>query len=300
MQNSTAKLNIEEDQVYEDIFCRSTLLISEKQRTQLRQAVVGVVGVGGIGGMATEMLARMGIGQIHVADPDFFEPTNLNRQIFSTFNNAYRHQDNAFLKKAEVAKQRILSINPFAKVQVYANGITLDNVDSFCAQANLLINQPDRESIKSIVHRQAKQHRRPVITASRSNYNANRWSLMVRIWNYRDQPSLQTFEETNHPDLLAHSLDKLTPEFLDAYDRQDTAKVQARWLEIIETQPEAFGLLNKEECSKVVKLDPKKFHKHHIIAPLANIAGSMASLQALKLLLHQPVSDMTYDFWNGG
>jgi hypothetical protein len=36
MQNSTAKLNIEEDQVYEDIFCRSTLLISEKQRTLCR------------------------------------------------------------------------------------------------------------------------------------------------------------------------------------------------------------------------------------------------------------------------
>lgn len=300
MQNSTVKSNIKEDQVYEDIFCRSTLLISEKQRTQLRRAVVGVVGVGGIGGMATEMLARMGIGHILIADPDFFEPTNLNRQIFSTFNNAYRHQGNAALKKAEVAKQRILSINPFAKVQVYAKGITLDNVDRFCAQANLLINQPDRESIKSIVHRQAKQHRHPVITASRSNCNANRWLLKVRIWNYRDQPYLKTFEETNHPDLLAYSLNELTPEFLAAYDQQDTAKVQARWLEIIATQPEAFGLLNTKECRKIVELDPKKFHKHHIIAPLANIAGAMASLQAMKLLLHQPVADTTYDFWNGG
>lgn len=54
------------------------------QQLLLFQAKVAVIGCGGLGGRVAELLARMGVGSITLTDPDVFNETNLNRQIFVT------------------------------------------------------------------------------------------------------------------------------------------------------------------------------------------------------------------------
>lgn len=63
-----------------------------------------VIGCGGLGGWIIEMLARAGVGEIVMIDPDFFDDNNLNRQLFST-------EENIGKPKALAAADRVAAVN---------------------------------------------------------------------------------------------------------------------------------------------------------------------------------------------
>ena len=93
-------------------FSRSALLLGEDAIKKLNGSSVALFGVGGVGGYALEALARAGVGELHLIDNDCFSLSNLNRQILATYNTVGR-------PKVDVAKERVLSINPQAKVFTY-------------------------------------------------------------------------------------------------------------------------------------------------------------------------------------
>lgn len=84
---------------------RNQRSLSCGQQLSLFRSKVAVIGCGGLGGYIVEELARVGIGNITIVDPDTFEEHNLNRQLFSKL-------DNLGQPKVAVAADRILEINP--------------------------------------------------------------------------------------------------------------------------------------------------------------------------------------------
>lgn len=58
----------------------------------LQKLTIGVVGCSGTGGWVIELLARLGVGQLVLVDPDHVEAVNLNRIIHSTFDDARAHR----------------------------------------------------------------------------------------------------------------------------------------------------------------------------------------------------------------
>ena len=110
-------------------FSRTELLIGKQGVEELQKAKVAVFGIGGVGSYAVEGLARAGIGNFILVDNDTVSLTNLNRQIIATHKTIN-------MPKVEVAKQRILEINPNAKVEIYqelfmpeTEGILDDSID---------------------------------------------------------------------------------------------------------------------------------------------------------------------------
>ena len=95
----------------EELYGRTEMLLGEKI-DKLKSAKILVCGLGGVGGYALEALARAGAGQIDVLDSDVFAASNLNRQILATTATIGR-------RKTEVAKERLLSINPDCKVEIF-------------------------------------------------------------------------------------------------------------------------------------------------------------------------------------
>ena len=91
-------------------FSRIEALLGEEAMERLATATVAVFGVGGVGGYTVEALARSGIGSFDLIDNDTVSVSNLNRQIIATTDTIGR-------SKVEVMKERILSINPQAKVK---------------------------------------------------------------------------------------------------------------------------------------------------------------------------------------
>ena len=93
-------------------FSRTELLIGKEVIEKLNKATVAVFGIGGVGSFVVEGLVRAGIENFILVDNDTISLTNLNRQIHATHKTIGRY-------KVEVMEERILEINPDAKVKSY-------------------------------------------------------------------------------------------------------------------------------------------------------------------------------------
>ncbi len=105
-------------------FLRITRLLGEEAVEQLHEKHVVVVGLGAVGGMALESLVRSGVGNLRIIDFDTVGITNLNRQILATYDTIGK-------PKTEVARERIMAINPDCKVEVlelFVQHETLDQI----------------------------------------------------------------------------------------------------------------------------------------------------------------------------
>lgn len=93
-------------------FSRTELLIGKEGLNKLKNAKIAIFGIGGVGSYVVEGLARAGVESFILVDNDDVALSNLNRQIIAT-------QKTIGKPKVEVAKERILEINPNAKVEIY-------------------------------------------------------------------------------------------------------------------------------------------------------------------------------------
>ncbi len=103
---------------------RTINLIGQEKVEALKKSKVLVFGVGGVGSYAVEMFARCGVGEICIVDCDVISKSNINRQIIAL-------NSTIGLQKVEVMKNRILDINPNAKVAAKNIFVTKDNLDDF-------------------------------------------------------------------------------------------------------------------------------------------------------------------------
>ena len=93
-------------------FSRTELIFGREAMEKLAESRVAVFGIGGVGGFTAEALARSGVGTLDLIDDDKVCLTNINRQILATRSTVGRY-------KTEVAKERLLDINPDMTVNVY-------------------------------------------------------------------------------------------------------------------------------------------------------------------------------------
>ena len=112
-----------------DQFQRIELLFGKEAIEIFQKSRVAVMGLGGVGSFAAEALARSGIGSILLVDFDKVSISNLNRQIIALNSTIGK-------LKTEVMKERILDIDPEAKVEIYSDFVDkesrkflLENVD---------------------------------------------------------------------------------------------------------------------------------------------------------------------------
>ena len=93
-------------------FSRTEMLIGKNAINKLANSKVAIFGIGGVGSYIAEALARCGVGNFILVDNDKVTITNINRQIIATTKTIGQY-------KVDLMKQRILDINPEAKVETY-------------------------------------------------------------------------------------------------------------------------------------------------------------------------------------
>ncbi len=120
---------------YAELFSRNLGLVSEAEQNRLADARVAIPGLGGVGGAHALTLARMGVGNFHLSDPDIFEPANFNRQSGATLGAIGR-------KKTEVIKEIILTINPHANVKTF-EAFSSENKDEFLKDVQIVMDGLD-------------------------------------------------------------------------------------------------------------------------------------------------------------
>ncbi len=111
-------------------------LIDESGQKQLKNAKILIAGCGADGGLLAERLARFGVGEIRLADPDIFAPENFNRQFGADIDSIGRN-------KAEVIGQYLKKINPNLKLQIEPMGINSDNLEWLVKSCDVVIDEID-------------------------------------------------------------------------------------------------------------------------------------------------------------
>lgn len=146
------------EEIMPEQFSRTELLLGQEAMDRLRQSRVAVFGIGGVGGHVVEALARAGIGYLDLIDHDKVSMSNINRQIIATF-------DTVGMDKVDVMKERILSINPDARVETHRCFYLPENADMFdLLQYSYVVDAIDTVTAKIELVLRAKEAGVPVIS----------------------------------------------------------------------------------------------------------------------------------------
>ena len=102
---------------------RTELLLGEEKLNLLRNANVLVVGVGGVGAYAAEMIVRVGVGRMTIADADKVSESNINRQLVALHSTIGR-------ETCDILAERLKDINPELQLTVVNRFIKDDETDA--------------------------------------------------------------------------------------------------------------------------------------------------------------------------
>ena len=112
----------------------------------------------GVGSYVVEGLVRAGVGNFILVDDDKVCLTNLNRQILATRKTVGK-------PKVEVAKQRILEINPNANVEIYQEFFMPNSKEILDKTISYVVDSVDTVTAKIELVMRAKKIGIPIISS---------------------------------------------------------------------------------------------------------------------------------------
>lgn len=138
---------------------KTNLLIGDENLQILNNSRICILGLGGVGSSVIESLARAGIGSFYLYDYDKIVESNLNRQLITTVDNIGKF-------KIDVAKERILQINPLANIHISLLKISKENINliDFC-QFDYIVDAIDDVEAKILIIRKAKDKNIPIVSS---------------------------------------------------------------------------------------------------------------------------------------
>ena len=128
----------------EERYSRNIPSVSREECALLKEKTVFVAGCGGLGGHILDMLLRLGVGNIRCADGDFFDETNLNRQLLSDEICLGR-------SKAQCADEHAARVNSSVRFSAYEGFITEENALELIRGADVVIDALDTVSARKTV-----------------------------------------------------------------------------------------------------------------------------------------------------
>ena len=131
-----------------------SLEISGQKR--LLQAKALLVGAGGLGGTIAQLLARMGLGILVIADGDSFTEDNLNRQAFS-------FEGNIGMGKVQAARSQIMKINAATEVEAYEGYVTDKELAFLIEGAEVAVDALDNMSSRFSLEKVCKEANVPLV-----------------------------------------------------------------------------------------------------------------------------------------
>ena len=185
---------------YAELTSRNRGLISEAEQDRLRVTRFVIAGCGSTGGACVMPLVRSGAERFVLLDPGEYDLSNLNRQDAILVDIGRN--------KAEAARARVLSVNPFATVEVHARGVEPQTIASLLEPDDFVIDAVDVTTTAGIeaklaLHRSACDQRLMVLTAY--DIGPTQW---LELFDYRRQrrPLAGKVAHADRPDQVLRAL----------------------------------------------------------------------------------------------
>lgn len=164
----------------EELFSRSELIYGKEAMDKLNKCHVAIFGVGGVGGYVVEALTRTGVGHFTLIDNDTVALSNFNRQIIATKETLGKY-------KVDVMKERILSINDKAVVEVKKMFVLPENIDEIdFSQFDYIVDAIDTVKAKLAIIAKANELNIPMISSMGAGNKLNPMGFIVTDINKTD------------------------------------------------------------------------------------------------------------------
>ncbi|MFP6850886.1 MAG: molybdopterin-synthase adenylyltransferase MoeB [Pseudomonas sp.] len=126
---------------------------------RLKHSRALIIGLGGLGSPVALYLAAAGVGELHLADFDTVDLTNLQRQII---------HDTASIghSKVDSASQRLLAINPQLRLQAHRQGLDSDSLAAAVAAVDVVLDCSDNFSTREAVNAACVAAKVPLVSGA--------------------------------------------------------------------------------------------------------------------------------------
>jgi hypothetical protein len=185
---------------YGELTSRNRGLISDSQQVTLRATRFVIAGCGSTGGACVMPLVRSGAERFVILDPGDYDVSNLNRQDATLAEVGHN--------KAEAARARVLSVNPYATVDAYARGVDPQTIGSILEPDDFVIDAVDVTTVagleaKLALHQAACDKRLRVLTAY--DIGPTQW---LEMFDYRRErkPLAGKVTRTDSPEQVLRAL----------------------------------------------------------------------------------------------
>ena len=146
---------------------------------KLKAAKVLVIGSGGLGSPSLLYLAAAGVGTIGIVDFDVVDDSNLHRQVLFGVEQVGK-------SKAESAKERLLSLNPYITVNVYNKQFTSDNAMELVKDYDVVADGTDNFPTRYLVNDACVFSGKPNVYASIFQFEGQ-----VSVFNYTNKDGVK-------------------------------------------------------------------------------------------------------------
>jgi len=123
---------------------------------KLLQSKALLIGAGGLGGTIAQLLARMGLGALVIADGDSFSEDNLNRQAFS-------FESTVGSSKVRVAQSEIARINAATEVEIFEGFAAEKEFSTLIEGVQVAVDALDNMPSRFRLERACRDARTPLV-----------------------------------------------------------------------------------------------------------------------------------------
>lgn len=153
--------------LYRERFLRSLGITDEKGLNKIRSKSIAIGGLG-LGGSIFMNLVRMGFENFHVADPDVYERTNVNRQRLAKESTLGVRKDDALIAEAR-------DINPDVRIRCFQAGVSTENAAEFLEGIDWVVDVVDVFALKEklALNEEAARRGIPVVSCGALGFGAS-------------------------------------------------------------------------------------------------------------------------------
>lgn len=126
---------------------------------KLRSSRVLIVGLGGLGSPVALYLAAAGVGELHLADFDRLDLTNLQRQIAHDTSSIGMH-------KVDSAMARLSAINPLIRLVPHRTAMDVDTLVAAVAAVDLVLDCTDNFAVREAVNAACVAATKPLVSGA--------------------------------------------------------------------------------------------------------------------------------------
>lgn len=143
-----------------DRYSRQTLFrpIGKEGQERLLNSSVTIIGCGALGTVLANNLCRAGVGRLVIADRDFIEMNNLQRQILFDEDDVTRR-----VPKAIAAAERLHHINSDVQIEALVEDITADGIEALVSKTDLVLDATDNFETRYLLNDVCIKYQRPWI-----------------------------------------------------------------------------------------------------------------------------------------